>query len=158
MEIRRILQKDNDQVAAIIRKVMTEFGAVGEGYSILDPEIDTMFEHFQNPGHFFLVIDDGQKLQGCGGVAPLKGGEDSICELQKMYFLSELRGKGFGKKMLTDCIQTAKEIGYKQMYLETLQSMKQAVGLYTSFGFRQLSCAQGNTGHSSCDDFYLLDL
>ena len=33
------------------------------------------------------------------GVAPLENETEAICELQKMYFLEEARGKGFGHQI-----------------------------------------------------------
>jgi putative acetyltransferase len=38
--------EDNSAIAEVIRQVMTEHGAVGEGYSIQDPEVDTMHEAY----------------------------------------------------------------------------------------------------------------
>jgi putative acetyltransferase len=44
--LRTIRPGDNPQVAGIIRSVMTEFGAVGPGFSIMDPEVDHMYEAY----------------------------------------------------------------------------------------------------------------
>jgi putative acetyltransferase len=49
MHLRPIAVADNPAVAQIIRTVMTEFGAVGKGYSIEDPEVDAMYEAYQDP-------------------------------------------------------------------------------------------------------------
>jgi len=48
--IRPIETADNPAVAAIIRDVMTEFGAVGCTYSISDPEVHAMCEAYPAPG------------------------------------------------------------------------------------------------------------
>ncbi len=45
-KIRPIRPEDNPAVAQIIRQVMTEFGAVGCGFSIEDDEVDSMFEAY----------------------------------------------------------------------------------------------------------------
>ncbi len=159
VQIEKITAKDNSKLAQIIRSVMTEFGAVGEGTSILDPEVDNLFEYYSKAGHeFFKLITSNNELIGCGGIAPLKGGEETTCELRKMYFLPSARGQGLGKKFLQHCIQTAKTEGYKTMYLETLKSMEAANGLYHKFGFRELNCNLGNTGHFGCDTYYSLTL
>ncbi|MCD6347906.1 MAG: GNAT family N-acetyltransferase [Bacteroidales bacterium] len=57
--------------------------------------------------------------------------------------------------MLELCINDARQLGYKQMYLETLDQMLAARGLYEKFGFKQISTPMGNTGHYSCDIFYI---
>ncbi len=157
-QIRAIQQKDNLATAQIIRTVMTEFGAVGEGTSIHDPEVDAMFEHYKVDRSIFFVIEKEGKLFGCGGIAPLEGGTKEICELRKMYFMPALRGLGWGKKMMNQCIDSAKLFGYETMYLETLESMEAANSLYKKFGFERLDTTLGNTGHGGCDAYYVLKL
>ena len=159
VNIRTIRKTDNNSVAAVIRTVMTSFGAVGEGFSIEDPEVDQMFEYYQGPRSIMYVVEGEEgNIFGCGGFAPLKGGDSDTCELRKMYFLPELRGKGLGRKMLAMSLNAAKEAGFKKCYLETLEHMKAAGRLYEKAGFLSLSCPLGNTGHSACDSFYLKEL
>lgn len=155
MLIRKIEKKDNIAAAQIVRAVMTEYGAVGEGYSIEDPEVDYFYEHYSKEGHAFFVIENEGALQGVAGIAPLKGGEAGVCELQKMYFLPALRGKGMGKVLLGKCIAEAQFMGYQQMYLETLASMVAANGLYKKYGFEAQNNACGSTGHGGCDTYYI---
>lgn len=45
--IRRILPKDEPQVAALIREVLPSFGAVGPGYATADPELDWMWRSYE---------------------------------------------------------------------------------------------------------------
>ena len=157
--IRPIRKADNAEVAKVIRTVMTSFGAVGEGFSIEDPEVDQMYEAYQgNQSVMYVVVGKEEKVLGCGGFAPLTGGDPDTCELRKMYFLEEARGKGLGRKMLEMSLVGAKEMGFKKCYLETLQHMEAARRLYEKVGFLPLSCALGNTGHGGCDSYYLLEL
>lgn len=157
-QIRRIEPNDNVQVANIIRTVMTEFGCVGPGFSIEDPEVDTMYEAFQPPNYAFFVLDNTVSLGGCAGVAPLAGGDSSICELQKMYFLPAARGQGWGRKMMDRCLAVARQLGYRQMYLETVSRMEAANHLYHKYGFEKAACQLGATGHHGCDTFYIRQL
>lgn len=157
-KIRFIQPEDDVRVAAIIRQVMTEFGCVGEGYSISDPEVDQMFLSYQGEAAAFFVVELHEQVLGCGGFGPLVGAPKHTCELKKMYFLPELRSLGMGKKMLDRCIATATEYGYHQMYLETVDRMTAANALYRKRGFHALDGPEGSTGHSSCDTFYVLDL
>ncbi len=155
--LRQIQPADNQQVAKIIRTVMTEFGCVGEGYSILDPEVDNMFEAYKHPrATFFIVarIGSGEVL-GCGGIGPLVGGDEDVCELKKMYFFPELRGHGLGQKMVATCLEKAKELGYRRCYLETVDRMVQANRLYQKMGFEKICNPMGATGHCGCDTWYM---
>jgi putative acetyltransferase len=156
--IRPIRPADDPAMAAIIREVMTSFGAYGPGYSINDPEVDAMSAHYPEPRAAFFVVDHDGCVLGGGGIGPLAGADTDICELRKMYFLPELRGRGFGEKMLRCCLDAARERGYRRCYLETLSSMDAAMRLYANSGFRPLSGPLGATGHSSCNRHYLLEL
>jgi len=159
LKLRQIRSEDNKQVAKLIRTVMTEFACVGEGYSIEDPEVDNMFEYYDHPkATFYVVADETGKIYGCAGIDKLSGGDQDTCELKKMYFYDEIRGKGFGKKMLDLCLSTAKKNGYSKCYLETVARMKAANNMYAKNGFKLLDKNEGDTGHSSCDSYYIKDL
>lgn len=153
--LRPIRPEDNPQVARIIRTVMTEYGAVGEGYSIEDPEVDAMYEAYNNDRSYFLVLETASgQLAGCGGIAPLRGGGPDTCELKKMYFLPEARGQGQGRKLVTLLEAEAHRRGFRYMYLETIAAMKEANRLYQRLEFQALTGPMGNTGHTSCGLFY----
>lgn len=70
-----------------------------------------------------------------GGVAPLSGGNEAICELQKMYFLPELRGQGVAWELAQRALTFAREQGFRQCYLETTATLDRAIALYEKLGF-----------------------
>jgi len=148
--IRPIENDDNAVVADIIRLVMTEFEAVGCGYSINDAEVDDMYTAYSSDRSAFYVVELNGKVLGCGGFGPLNGAEKDTCELRKMYFKAELRGFGVGTKLLERCIDKAARTGFKYCYLETMDNMQQARRLYGRHGFKYLDKPMGNTGHTSC--------
>jgi putative acetyltransferase len=156
--VRRVDKKDNVAMANIIRTVMPEYGASGAGFAIHDSEVDNIFEAYSRPATAYFVCELDGKVVGGGGVAPLEGGDPKICELKKMYFLHEARGKGLGQKVLTSCLNAAKEIGFQLCYLETFNTMKDAMKLYERNGFEKIKGPMGNTGHFACDTFYTLKL
>lgn len=156
--IRPIEPRDDAAVALVIRTVMPSFGASGPGFALSDPEVDAMYEAYARPGHAYFVLEREGVVVGGGGVAPLIGAEDGTCELRKMYFLEAARGHGQGTRMLQLCLQTARELGYRRCYLETLRTMTAAMRLYERLGFSPLSKPLGATGHFSCDRWYARDL
>jgi putative acetyltransferase len=158
LQIRLIEPDDNAEVADIIRLVMTEFEAVGCGYSINDAEIDDMHLAYAPRGsEFYVVVLDG-KVRGCGGFAPLNGGDKDTCELRKMYFRTELRGMGVGTRLLELCLARASEAGFRYCYLETMDGMRQAQRLYGKYGFKYLDKPMGETGHTSCGTWMTREL
>jgi len=155
--IRPIVARDDAAVAAIIRTVMPEFGADGPGFAIHDAEVGAMHAAYAKSGCAYFVVELEGKVHGGGGVAPLDGAA-GVCELRKMYFLPELRGRGAGSALIIRCLDAARELGYRQCYLETLTGMDAAQRLYQKHGFARIPAAMGSTGHFSCNRFYLLDL
>ena len=156
--VRRVTAQDNPQVANIIRTVMPEFGASGAGFAIHDKEVDDIHGAYTRPRTAYFVCDSNGKIVGGGGVAPLEGGDENTCELKKMYFLPEGRGKGLGQKILSECLKAAKQIGFEYCYLETFNTMKDAMKLYEKNGFKKIPGQLGNTGHFACDTFYQIKL
>ena len=98
------------------------------------------------------------QLVGGGGIFPSAGMPPFTCELVKMYLLQNARGVGLGKLMIEKCLAFAKESGYKQIYLETMPELKQALKTYAKFGFRYIDKPLGNTGHFGCELWMLKDL
>ena len=156
--IRPITTADDAAMAAIIRGVMPEFGATGDGFAINDPEVNWMHRAYSQPRCAYFVVEREGRVVGGAGVAPLEGGDPGVCELRKMYFLPEARGIGAGAAMMARCLQAARELGFRQCYLETLTGMDSAMKLYERSGFRRISCSMGHTGHGGCNTFYLLEL
>jgi putative acetyltransferase len=152
--IRSIQKRDNAQVARLIRTVMTEFSAVGAGYSIGDLEVDDMYGNYRDKRSCYYVITSGDQVVGCGGLGPLDGDNKFTCEIRKMFLLHETRGVGLGRRLLLLLLDEARTRNYKKCYLETLDRMCQANELYQKNGFQLLEKPMGTTGHDSCDRWY----
>ena len=151
MLIREIQQKDNESIAKVIRAIFHELDAPKVGTAYADPILDTLYEVYQAPRSVYYVVEhDGKVVGGCG-VAPLENGDDSVCELQKMYFAPEIRGTGYAEKIIEKCLEFAKTQSFEICYLETLSFMTTAQKLYKRIGFENICGPMGNTGHSSCE-------
>lgn len=156
--IREIQKRDNPAIAAIVRTVLMEMGAPKVGTAYADPHLDFLFETYSEPKSMYFVIENNEKIIGGAGIGPLENEENSICELQKMYFLPEARGMGLGTQMMERCLKAAKDFGYKKCYLETLPTMLAAQKLYQKAGFEYLCEPLGATGHTSCPLWMLKEL
>lgn len=152
MNIRSLINSDNPALAKIIRATLTEFGADHPGTVYYDASTDTLFELFQKPRSVYYVAEteDG-KIVGGGGIFPTEGLPENTCELVKMYLLPEERGKGLGGLIIEKCLQTAKEYGFAQVYIESMPELEQALKVYERFGFNYLSAPLGNSGHFGCE-------
>lgn len=155
--IRPVEPDDNAAIRDIILETLVEHRAIGGGFASSDRDTQQMFEAFLQEGRRYFVIEESGKVVGGAGIAPLPG-EAGTCELVKMYFRPETRGLGLGKRLLQLCLDEAADMGYTQIYLETIEQMRAARGLYEHLGFKQIPNQMGNTGHFSCDIFYLRPL
>lgn len=154
LKIRPIQKADNPFVAEMIRNVLIENNAPKTGTAYEDKNLDSLYECYQEKASAYFVLTDGVKIYGGAGIASLEG-SSVICELQKMYFLQEVRGKGLGMKMMETCLNFAQEANYQKCYIETLPSMLAAQKLYQKSGFVYVDERLGNTGHFSCTTWML---
>jgi putative acetyltransferase len=133
------------------------FGILAEYELQADPEgtdrdITDLEANYLDRGGSFEVIEDSEgSLVGTCGLYPL---DAETIELRKMYFASEIRGRGLGRKFLERTIEKARNLGYLRVYLETARVLKQAVHLYESVGFQPVEVKHT----PRCDQGYLLEL
>lgn len=150
ISIRPIRPSDNKELAAIVRDTLSEFGAAKPGTVFFDPTTDALFELFRTPKSVYYVAEKEGKILGGGGIFPTEGLPEETCELVKMYLLPEARGIGLGRALIEKCLETAREFGFKQIYLETLDELHLALKIYARFGFEYLKAPLGNTKHFGC--------
>ena len=157
--IRTIEEKDNAAIANVIRRTLEEFGANRPGTVYFDAATDALYQIFQNTKRSVYYVAEAEgKVVGGGGIFPSAGLPEDTCELVKMYLLPPVRGLGLGKKLIQQCIDFARDAGYKNIYLETMPELKQALKTYEKFGFGYLKGPLGNTGHHGCELWMLLPL
>ena len=158
MLIRSINESDNKSLSRILREVLIEMKIPKKGSAYEDPELDKMFEAYQNPRSIYYIIEHENKILGGAGISELKEGASYMCELQKMYFHRSVRGKGFGDKMIDRCLTFAIKSNFTKCYIETMPNMINAQKLYLKKGFEYIDKPIGNTGHNACTVWMLKDL
>lgn len=156
--VRAATNADVERIRSLIYSVLEEYSLVPEPGGT-DADIEDVEKNYIERGGVFEVLEDAQgKLLGTAGLYPmdpLEPVEDATVELRKMYFLPELRGHGWGKKVLASMIERARQRGFKRIYLETASQLKEAIGLYKSFGFTP-TCEGMHS--ERCDQAFFLDL
>ena len=151
ISIRPLRAGDNISIAAIIRKILAEFGANKPGTVYFDPKTDNLFQLFETPDSAYFIAEAEGEIVGGSGVFPTPGLPVGCCELVKLYLVSEMRGQGLGLMLMEKCFQKAIEFGYRSMYLETMPELRSAIGLYEKAGFSYLPGPLGRSGHFGCD-------
>jgi putative acetyltransferase len=155
---RNIEEGDNKELADLIRKVFREFRIDRPGTVYYDPTTDDLFSLFQVPGSIYWIAEEEGKIAGGCGVYPTPGLPSGCAELVKLYLLPEWRGKGIGRTLMEKCIESARQLGYSQLYLESLPELGKAVSMYIRSGFRHINHSLGNSGHFGCNIWMIKDL
>lgn len=158
INIRRIEETDNKELADLIRTIFREFKIDKPGTVYTDPTTDRLYEVFKKDGSaYWLAEENGVLLGGCG-IYPTDGLPVGCVELVKFYLSDKARGKGIGKLLMQKSIESAQHFGYTEVYLESFPELSTAIGMYEKAGFKLLNNALGNSGHFACTIWMLKDL
>jgi len=150
--IRAATNADCDRVVALVSGVLSEFDLPFDLES-KDSDLKDLEESYLRSRGIFEVLEDRDgNLLGTYGLFRLT---NETCELRKMYFVAEIRGIGSGRRVLERAVDHARRLGYQSIVLETISVLKDAIRLYTRFGFVPMK-----TEHVSArvDQAYILDL
>ena len=107
---------------------------------------DLCFQDFETemknlPGDYgpprgrLLLAYDGSQAVGCVALRPMS---ESVCEMKRLFVPPQFRGKGLGRLLASEIVRQARQIGYKDMRLDTVDWMKEAIALYRSLGFEEI--------------------
>jgi putative acetyltransferase len=152
IRIRAATNEDIEEIKVLVFGVLLEYGWKGDS-AATDADLNDIEESYIKPGGIFEVLEDTQgRMLGTVGLYPLSA---EVCELRKMYFIPEIRGKGLGRHLFERTIENARKLGFKRIELETARVLKEAQRLYVKNGFKplirkEISCR--------CDQAYYLDL
>ncbi len=86
-------------------------------------------------GAFLVASVDGEPVAS-GAVKPVSPGVGS---LKRMWVADTVRGLGIGRRMLAALEAQAHELGMTTVRLETNQTLREAIRLYRSAGFREVA-------------------
>jgi len=96
-----------------------------------------------------LLLAGGHAAFGCVALRPLDPGlqcgsgvaaakdESIIGEVKRLYVQPDRRGQGWGGRLARAIVDEARAIGYREVKLDTLESMTAARALYAELGFRE---------------------
>ena len=108
----------------------------GPGLGLTAPPAD-----FSPPGGAFVVIyANGRPVAG-GGV---KRDEDGVAEIKHMYVAPAARGQGLGRRLLEALEDTARELGYARIRLDTGARQPHARAMYERAGYHPIGNYNGN--------------
>jgi ribosomal protein S18 acetylase RimI-like enzyme len=101
-------------------------------------ELATLPGKYAPPAGELLLARDlhGEPL-GCVGLRPIA--PDGCCEMKRLYVPPRGRGLGLGRALVDAVIGEAVRIGYREMRLDSLPTMVEAIALYREAGFEPIA-------------------
>ena len=86
-------------------------------------------------GHIFMALYKGEPVGACA-IIPM---DDGGFELAKMAVSPRAQGLGIGFLIGQACIDKARALGARRVYLESNTALKPAINLYHKLGFRKVA-------------------
>lgn len=133
-----LIQVESTEHLDCIRELFKEYEK-SLGFNLdfqnFEKELAKLPGEYAAPDGCLLLAFYGKSIAGCAGLRKLGQG---ICEMKRMYVRPNFRGKGIGRAMSVRIIEIARAIGYKHMRLDTIDTMRTAISLYKSLGFKKI--------------------
>ncbi|MGA9387978.1 MAG: GNAT family N-acetyltransferase [Candidatus Bathyarchaeia archaeon] len=118
-----------------LREITEYFGIdplAAMGVSVRDYVTGMVEKLCSAPHGIYYLLELEDAIIGMGALHQVR---KDIAEIKRMYIRPAYRGKGYGKVLLQQLLQKAKEFRYQSIYLETGPFMTTAHHLYHSVGF-----------------------
>ncbi len=105
-----------------------------------DTEMETFPGAYSAPDGALLLARVGSSAAGGVGLRAISDDPElgRICEMKRLYVRPDFRAYGLGRKLTTILIDTARDLDYAAMRLDTIDTMVEAGALYRSLGFVEI--------------------
>jgi carbonic anhydrase len=122
----------------------------------IDRELSNPSTIYGTPEGVFLLAMCGNSLSGGVGFKRLTMFTAKTCEMKRLFVYEKFRGRGIGKRLVSENIRLAREFGFEMMVLDSLEYMREAIKLYKEFGFIEIDAYYFNPNSEA--KYFLLTL
>lgn len=133
LRLRPATNSDAPQITQLVFDSLAEFALQADPGGT-DADLADIEQSYLAPGGMFdVLVNDAGGIVGAIGLLPVS---PTTCELRKMYLAPQVRGRGWGRRLLDHALVRAAERGFTRVELETASVLKAAVALYERTGFQ----------------------
>ena len=157
--LRKITKEDDAAVAELVRGNLKKFGLDIPGTVYFDENLYHLSDFYNaepDKRIYYVLLDETDTVLGGVGLAEFEGIAD-CAELQKLYLVDSVKGRGLSYDMVKKVETAARDLGYKHMYLETHDNLKAAIHLYEKCGYKEIERPE-TVVHSTMNRFFLKEL
>ena len=91
-------------------------------------------------GVFLILVDDDGRDAGCGGIRRVDDGPVGVrYEIKHLYVAPSTRGRGWGRLLLEDLEEWARQFGAREIVLDTHHTLEAAGALYARSGYTTIA-------------------
>ena len=158
MKYREICKTDDAAIANIIRTNLKAHKLDIPGTVYFDSNLDHLSDFYlgDESERFYYIALENDEVVGGIGLARFEFYDD-CAELQKLYLADSVKGSGIGYTLISMIEDKARELGYKQMYLETHTNLAAAIHVYEKSGYKEIEKPVGVV-HATMNRFFIKQL
>lgn len=126
------------------KKVYKVFSGPPYNEVYTEEELQDVFSEYQEKGYIYGAYNNGE----CIGMIALERGikkdqpvdfqEEKVMYLADVAVLDDYRRKGLGNQLMIYGVMQSKSLGYKKLYMRTLERGSMSYGIALKIGFRQI--------------------
>ena len=105
-------------------------------------EMSEFLSRFDETRDGFWIVCLNNRIEGGIAIDGIKAATDGA-HLRWFILSPEVRGRGFGNRLMEEALSFCKNKGYRRIYLETFEGLHAARRLYDKFGFTLVQQAEG---------------
>ncbi len=109
-----------------------------------EEELEEIFREYQEKGYIYGAYNDKECIglialeRGAKSSQPVSFQDDSVMYLADIAVLNEYRRNGLGNQLMVYGVMQSKALGYRRLYMRTLENGSMSYGIAKRIGFRQI--------------------
>ncbi len=134
IELRTATAADQSGIAALIDAVFREYDDQ-IWLSGCDSDLTDLEHHYFQPGGHFWVLADQGRIVGSHAALPTE--TPGVCTFRRLYLAAELRGTGWGERLMQHNLEWARQHGYRRIEFWSDRRFSRAHQFFERLGFQR---------------------
>ena len=126
------------------KKVYRVFSGPPYNEKYTEEELENIFEEYNEKGYMYGAYVEEECVglialeRGVKSNQPVKFQDENVMYLADVAVLDNYRRKGLGNQLMLYAVMQSKLLGYKKLYMRTLEKGSMSYGIASKIGFKQI--------------------